>query len=54
MCIRDSNTTYSPANFHQKYAYQEITLAQAIAVSDNIYAVDVYKRQISMCTSSNL
>ena len=37
-----NNTTYSPANFHQKYAYQEITLAQAIAVSDNIYAVKTH------------
>ena len=37
-----NNTTYSPANFNHKYAYQEITLAQAIAVSDNIYAVKTH------------
>lgn len=38
----DDNTTYSPSNFNDKYAYQEITLAQAIAVSDNIYAVKTH------------
>lgn len=38
----DDNTTYSPGNFNDKYAYQDITLAQAIAVSDNIYAVKTH------------
>ncbi len=33
---------YSPTNFNQKYAYKDITLAQAIAVSDNIYAVKAH------------
>lgn len=35
-------TTYAPANFNNKYAYKEITLAQAIAVSDNIYALKTH------------
>lgn len=35
-------TTYSPKNFHNKYAYKEITLAQAVAVSDNIYAMKTH------------
>lgn len=34
--------TYSPTNFNQKYANSDITLAQAIAVSDNIYAVKTH------------
>lgn len=38
----ENQTTYSPSNFHQKYAYKNITLAQAIAVSDNIYAVKTH------------
>lgn len=38
----DDNTTYSPGNFNDKYAYDDITLAQAIAVSDNIYAVKTH------------
>ena len=38
----DDNSTYSPSNFNNKYAYKEITLAQAIAVSDNIYAVKTH------------
>lgn len=33
---------YSPTNYNQKYAHQDITLAQAIAVSDNIYAVKTH------------
>ncbi|MGX2961803.1 transglycosylase domain-containing protein [Peribacillus sp. JNUCC 23] len=32
-------TTYSPSNYNHQYANDEITLAQAIALSDNIYAV---------------
>ncbi|MFV0393355.1 MAG: transglycosylase domain-containing protein [Coprobacillaceae bacterium] len=35
-------STYSPTNYSNKYAYQEITMAQAIAVSDNIYAVKTH------------
>ena len=31
--------TYSPTNFNNKYANKEITMAAAIAFSDNIYAV---------------
>ena len=38
----EDNTTYSPGNFNDKYAYKEINLAQAIAVSDNIYAVKTH------------
>ncbi len=38
----ENQTTYSPSNFHKKYAYKDITLAQAIAVSDNIFAVKTH------------
>lgn len=38
----EDNTTYSPSNYNNKYAYKEITLAQAIAVSDNIFAVKTH------------
>lgn len=38
----EDNTTYSPGNFNEKYAYKDITLAQAIAVSDNIFAVKTH------------
>lgn len=38
----EDNTTYSPSNYNNKYAYKDITLAQAIAVSDNIYAVKTH------------
>lgn len=38
----DNGKEYSPTNFNQKYAYKDITLAQAIAVSDNIYAVKTH------------
>lgn len=34
--------TYSPTNYNKKYANKDITLAQAIAVSDNIYAVKTH------------
>lgn len=33
---------YTPSNFSNKYANDEITMAQAIAVSDNIYAVKTH------------
>ena len=32
----DNGETYAPTNFNQKYAHKDVTLAQAIAVSDNI------------------
>lgn len=35
-------SSYSPTNYNEKYAYKEITLAQALAVSDNIYAVKTH------------
>lgn len=35
----NNNETYSPTNFNDKYANKEITMAAAIAFSDNIYAV---------------
>ncbi|WP_045515962.1 transglycosylase domain-containing protein [Neobacillus niacini] len=38
----DGRTQYSPHNFNNKYADGEITLAQALAVSDNIYAVKTH------------
>ena len=38
----ENGETYSPTNFNQKYANKDITLAQAIAVSDNIYAVKTH------------
>ena len=38
----DSGKTYAPTNFNKKYANSDITLAQAIAVSDNIYAVKTH------------
>lgn len=38
----ENGETYSPTNFNSKYANQDITLAQAIAVSDNIYAVKTH------------
>ena len=38
----DNGETYAPTNFNKKYEYKDITLAQAIAVSDNIYAVKTH------------
>lgn len=40
--LDDGSTQYSPHNFNNKYAEGEITLAQALAVSDNIYAVKAH------------
>ncbi len=34
-----NNTVYSPTNYGNKYANKEITMASAIAFSDNVYAV---------------
>lgn len=36
------NQTYSPTNYNDKYANKEISLAAAIAYSDNIYAVKTH------------
>ncbi|WP_046174617.1 transglycosylase domain-containing protein [Domibacillus indicus] len=33
------NATYSPKNFNSQYAERGVTMAEALAVSDNIYAV---------------
>ncbi|WP_251551742.1 transglycosylase domain-containing protein [Neobacillus muris] len=38
----DGNAEYTPHNFNNKYADGEITLAQALAVSDNIFAVKTH------------
>lgn len=38
----DGRGAYTPHNFNNKYADGEITLAQALAVSDNIYAVKTH------------
>ncbi len=38
----DNGQTYAPINFNKRYPNSEITLAQAIAVSDNIYAVKTH------------
>ena len=40
--LDDGHTDYAPQNFNNKYADGEITLAQALAVSDNIYAVKTH------------
>ncbi len=38
----ENNKTYSPANYNDKYANKEITMAAAISYSDNIYAVKTH------------
>ncbi|WP_430413648.1 transglycosylase domain-containing protein [Lederbergia citrea] len=38
----DEKAEYAPHNFNNKYADGEITMAQALAVSDNIYAVKTH------------
>ncbi len=40
--LKDGKSTYSPHNFNQKYGNREVTLAQALALSDNIYAVKTH------------
>jgi penicillin-binding protein 2D len=40
--LDEGRAEYSPHNFNNKYADGEITLAQALAVSDNIYAVKTH------------
>ena len=37
-----NNKTYSPSNYNDKYANKDITMAAAIAYSDNIYAVKTH------------
>ena len=37
-----NNKTYSPANYNNKYANKDITMAAAISYSDNIYAVKTH------------
>lgn len=37
-----NDETYSPTNFASKYANKEITMANALALSDNIYAVKTH------------
>lgn len=36
------NKSYAPANFNEKYANKDITMAAAISYSDNIYAVKTH------------
>jgi 1A family penicillin-binding protein len=38
----DNGTTYTPHNFNNYYANDTITLAQAIALSDNVFAVKTH------------
>ncbi len=40
--FNDGESSYSPKNYNYQYANGDITLAQAIAVSDNIYAVKTH------------
>ncbi|WP_042351100.1 transglycosylase domain-containing protein [Bacillus massiliigorillae] len=38
----DGKASYTPHNFNSQYANKEISLAQAIALSDNIYAIKTH------------
>ncbi len=40
--FNDGESSYSPKNYNHQYANGDITLAQAIALSDNIYAVKTH------------
>ena len=40
--VFSNNKTYSPSNYNQIYANQDITMAAALAYSDNIYAVKTH------------
>lgn len=40
--VFSSNKTYSPANYNDKYGNKNITMAAALAYSDNIYAVKTH------------
>lgn len=38
----DGKSAYTPRNFNSQYANKEISLAQAIALSDNVYAIKTH------------
>lgn len=38
----DGSSEYTPHNFNNKYAEDDITMAQALALSDNVYAVKTH------------
>ncbi|WHX40515.1 PBP1A family penicillin-binding protein [Mesobacillus sp. AQ2] len=38
----DGRSEYTPHNFNNKYAEEDITMAQALALSDNVYAVKTH------------
>lgn len=40
--VFSNNQTYSPANYNNKYGHKSITMAAAIAYSENIYAVKTH------------
>ena len=40
--VFENNKTYAPTNFNDRYGHKEITMAAAIAYSDNIYAVKTH------------
>lgn len=40
--VFSNNSTYSPANYNNKYGNKEITMAAALSYSDNIYAVKTH------------
>lgn len=40
--FRDSRPDYTPNNYNHLYADKEITMAQALALSDNVYAVKTH------------
>lgn len=40
--FQDHRSEYTPHNFNDKYANGEITMAQALALSDNVYAVKTH------------
>lgn len=40
--FNDGEDEYTPQNFNNRYANKEVTMAQALAVSDNIYAVKAH------------
>ncbi len=40
--LDDGYSEYTPHNFNNKYADDEITMAQALALSDNVYAVKTH------------
>ncbi|KAB7670616.1 transglycosylase domain-containing protein [Bacillus sp. B1-b2] len=40
--FEDGSEPYTPHNFNNKYAEKDITMAQALALSDNVYAVKTH------------